>query len=133
MTAALQLTGCGPYLFRQSDRVRVTYPGTYSSVREPLTIRWQAGGFSAPQDGHFGVFVDRDPMPPGNGLEYFDRNDRDGIWVVDRTTLSVEVLRRRAGVDPAEQDHHDVTVVLLDRAGHRVGEYAGFSEFNVRR
>lgn len=132
-TAALLLSGCGPYLFRQSNRVTVTYPAIHSTVTQPLSIQWQAAGFSPPRDGHYAVFLDRDPMPPGSGLGYFDRNDRDGIWVLDGTSLRVDVFRRLAGVDPSEQDHHDVTVVLLDSSGNRVGEYAGFTEFTIRR
>ena len=131
--AVSSLSGCSSYLFRQSDRVTVDYPGIYSTVKEPLEISWHAHAFSAPADGSFGVFLDRDPMPPGRGLEYFDPADRDRIWVVDRTSLHLAVLAARAGVDPAEQNHHDVSVVLLDHSGRRVGEYVGFSEFNVRR
>ena len=129
----LQLVGCGDYLFRHSDRVKVVYPGAYASVAQPLTIRWEAQAFTAPGDGRFAVFLDRDPMPPGESLDYFDRHDRDRIWVLDGTSLALDVVPRRVGIDPAEQDHHDVTVVLLDRAGRRVGEYAGFAEFSVRR
>lgn len=130
---ALPLTGCGPYLFRQSDRVAITYPVIYSTVREPLTIRWRASDFSAPADGHFALFIDRDPMPPGSGIDYFDSRDRDGIHVLDASSFHVDVMARQVGVDPAEQDHHDVTVVLLDRDGKRLGEYAAFTEFTVRR
>ncbi|TMC47774.1 MAG: hypothetical protein E6J14_14555 [Chloroflexi bacterium] len=131
--AALQLTGCEQYLFRQSDRIRVVSPQTYSTVREPLTIRWQARDFTPPRDGSFAVFVDRDPMPPGESLDYFSRDDRDRIHVLDQTWLHIDVLSPQVGVDPAEQHHHDVTIVLLDSRGARIGEYAGFTEFNVVR
>ena len=112
--------------------MKVTYPAIYSSVKEPLTIQWHVNGTGAADGTRFAVFLDRDPMPPGEGIDYFDSRDREGIWLLDRTTLHLDVLSRRPGVDPAEQDHHDVTVVLLDRAGKRVGEDAGFSEFNIR-
>lgn len=131
--AALQLTGCEQYLFRQSDRVQITTPQIYTTVREPLIIRWQAQDFAAPQDGSFAVFIDRDPMPPGDTLSDFPLNERDGIHVLDQTSLHIDVLPAQVGVDPAEQNHHDVTVVLLDRQGHRIGEYAGFTEFTVTR
>jgi hypothetical protein len=131
--AALQLTGCEQYLFRQSDRIQVVSPQTYSTVREPLTIRWQARDFTPPQDGSFAVFVDRDPMPPGESLDYFSRQDRDRIHVLDQTWLHIDLLSPQVGVDPAEQHHHDVTIVLLDSRGDRIGEYAGFTEFNVVR
>ena len=126
-----QLTACQQYLFRQSDRLQITYPQIYSTVSQPLVIRWQARDFEAPRDGTFAVFIDRDPMPPGETLDYFDPKDRTGIITLSDTSYHVDVLTRRVGVDPAEQDHHDVTVVMLDSGGHRLGEYAGFTEFNV--
>lgn len=131
--AGLQTAACGQFLFRQSDRLQVLSPRNYSTVSEPLTIRWVARDFQAPQDGSFAVFVDRDPMPPGETLDYFARDDREGIHVLDVAQLRIDVFAPLVGVDPAEQNHHDVTVVLLDRGGHRVGEYAGFTEFNVVR
>ena len=130
---ALQLTGCEQYLFQQSDRVQIVSPQNYSTVREPLTIRWQTKDFTAPRDGSFAVFIDRDPMPQGEGIDYFAPQNRDGIHLLASTALHVDLLSQQVGVDPAEQNHHDVTVVLLDTAGHRIGEYAGFTEFTVMR
>ncbi len=131
--AATQLAACGQLLFRQSDRLEMLAPANYSKVREPLILRWAARDFSAPADGAFAVFVDRDPMPPGETLDYFAPDDREGIHVLDATQLRIEVLAPLVGVDPAEQNHHAVTVVMLDRSGRRLGEYAGFTEFNVVR
>jgi hypothetical protein len=128
---AAQLTGCQSYLFRQSDRLTISWPRSSSTVREPLTISWRAKDFVAPRDGSYAVFVDRDPMPPGDGLGDYAPQNRQGIYVLDRTSLHLDALTPQAGVDPAEQNHHDVTVVLLDRAGHRIGEYAAFTEFTV--
>lgn len=131
--ASLVLPGCGPYLFRQSDRLQLTFPANHVTVPEPLTVHWTVKDFQAPRDGSFAVFVDRDPMPAGDGLDDFPIRDRDGIHVLDTTSLRLDQLSRRVGVDPAEQDRHDLTVVLLDRQGHRIGEYAAFTEFTVTR
>ncbi len=131
LIVAVSLSGCGPYLFRQSDRLVMVFPADHATVPEPLTLRWTAQDFEAPRDGSYAVFVDRDPMPPGASLADFAPRDRDGIHVVDTPSLHIDVLSRQVGVDPAEQDHHDVTVVLLDRQGHRIGEYAAYSEFTV--
>lgn len=131
--AALPLSGCEQYLFQQSDRVQIVTPQSYSTVSEPLTISWRAQDFSAPRDGSFAVFIDRDPMPPGDSLDDFARQDRQGIRVLDQTSLHIDALSPQVGVDPAEQNHHDITVVLLDSSGHRIGEYAGFTEFTVGR
>ena len=130
---ALPLAGCEQYLFQQSNRIQVVTPQNFSTVREPLTIRWQVQNFVTPRDGTFAVFVDRDPMPPGESLDDFAPHDRDGIHVLNATSLHIDVLPQQVGVDPAEQNHHDVTVVLLDGSGHRIGEYAGFTEFTVAR
>jgi hypothetical protein len=130
-SAAASLSGCQSYLFRQSDRLVMLAPQSSSTVHEPLTIRWRAQDFSAPHDGRFAVFVDRSPMAPGDGLGDFAPQDRQGIYILDRTSLHIEALSPQVGVDPAEQNHHAVTVVLLDRQGNRIGEYAAFTEFTV--
>lgn len=127
------LAGCGPYLFRQSDRLQITAPQSFTTVHQPLTIRWTAQDFSAPRDGRFAVFVDRDPMSPGGNIGDYAPQDRGGIYVVEGTSLQLKLLTPLAGVDPAEQNHHDVTVVMLDRGGSRIGEYAGFTEFTLVR
>lgn len=133
LLVAASVSGCGPYLFRQSDRVQIVTPADHATVREPVTVSWDVKDFSPPRDGSFAVFVDRDPMPPGEGLGYFDPHDRDGIHILTATSLRLPALGRLAGVDPAEQDHHDVTVVLLDAQGRRIGEYAAYAEFTVDR
>ena len=126
------LAGCGPYLFRQSDRLQITSPQTNATaVRQPLTVHWRAQDFSAPRDGKFAVFVDRDPMSPGGSIGDYAPQDRAGIYVVEGTSLRLNLLTPLVGVDPAEQNHHDVTVVMLDRSGVRIGEYAAFTEFTV--
>ncbi len=130
---AATVSGCGPYLFRQSDRVQIATPANHATVREPVTVAWDVKEFAPPRDGSFAVFVDRDPMPAGESLGYFAAKDRDGIHVLAATSLRLDQLSRRAGVDPAEQDHHDVTVVLLDQQGRRIGEYAAYAEFTVDR
>jgi hypothetical protein len=134
LAAAPLLSGCGPYLFRQSDRLQITAPQDHATaVRQPLTIRWRAQDFSAPRDGRFAVFVDRDPMGAGGNIADYAPGERAGIYLVDTTSLRLGLLTPLAGVDPAEQDHHDVTVVMLDRGGSRIGEYAAFAEFTVSR
>ena len=131
LAAVVVLTGCGPYLFRQSDRVTVTSPVVYSTTRNPVTVTWTAQDFTAPADGRFAVFVDRDPISPGDNIDEYTTQQRAGIYVVDTTSLKLGVLGQVTGVDPAEANHHDVTVVLLDTSGNRIGEYAGFTEFTL--
>ena len=127
------LAGCGPYLFRQSDRLQIVTPQNNGSVHQPVTIRWRAQDFNPPQDGRFAVFVDRDPMTAGGNIGDYTAQERAGIYLVDTTSVRLSLLTPLSGVDPAEQNHHDVTVVMLDRNGSRIGEYAGFAEFTVVR
>ena len=131
LAVAITLSGCGPYLFRQSDRVTITSPAVYGTARNPVTLTWTARDFRAPADGRFAVFVDRDPISPGDNIDQYPPQQRTGIYVVDTTSLQLGVLGQLTGVDPAEANHHDVTVVLLDPSGNRIGEYAGFTEFTV--
>ena len=121
-------------LFRNDHRVTILSPKNNAAVAEPVSVRWSAREFVAGQDGQFAVFVDRDPMPPGEGIEYFAASNRaQGVFLLNETNLTIDVFTRRTGVDPAERDHHDVTVVLLDTSGRRIGESAGFVEFRIKR
>lgn len=130
--ALVVLPACGGKLFRNDHRIEILQPRKYATVDQPLTVRWQAKDFAAPDDGHFLVLVDRDPMPPGETLTYFRRNRLD-IYQVDATTFTVDVFTPHVGANSTERNRHDVTVVLLDRDGRRIGESAGFVEFTVRR
>ena len=125
--AVLVASACQPLLFRQDHRVAILSPAIYSTVGEPLTITWVVKDFSAPADGKFAVFMDRDPMPPGESIDYFDPGNRDSIFVLSASRLRIDLLNPQVGVDPAEINHHMVTVVLLDRSGRRIGEEAGFT------
>ena len=129
------LSACGQgLLFRNDHRVVITNPKNNATVGEPLEIQWKARDFVPGRNGQFAVFVDRDPMPPGKGIDYFPVLTRSqGIFLLSENHLKIDVFTRRTGVDPAEQDHHDATVVLLDTSGHRIGESGGFVEFKVKR
>ena len=131
--AVVALSACeSTLLFKQDHRVTVTSPGNFSTVSQPVVFHWSARDFVAPRDGRFALFLDRDPMPPGQTIEYFKRENRRDIYVLDETQLGIDRLVPRPGGSALERNHHDVTVVLLDRAGRRIGESAGFAEFNVR-
>jgi hypothetical protein len=131
LAAMPALASCGPYLFRQSDRLTIVAPQTSTTVAQPLTVSWRAQDFSAPRDGKYAVFVDRDPITPGSSIDDLAPQERAGVYVVTATSLRLNLLTPLQGVDPAEQNHHDVTVVLLDTQGNRIGEYAAFTEFDV--
>lgn len=127
--AVVSATGCQQLLFRQDNRITVTAPADYSSIREPVVISWNAVDFTPGPDGTFCVFVDRAPMPPGESLDYFSARDRDGIFQTTNSHIRFDVLNDIPSNPSAERNYHQITVVLLDRSGHRIGEEAGFVEF----
>ena len=106
-------------------------PAIYSTVKRPVTISWTTRDFVPDRDGTFAVFVDRSPMPPGSGRDYFRPTDTDGIFYTDRETLRLDNINTVASSSSAERNYHQVTVVLLDMSGHRIGEEAGFTAFTL--
>jgi len=149
------LPACGSNLqFRADHRVHVIAPHARSVVQTPLTVRWTYRDFTVtgpdgghdPRRGYFGVFVDRSPMPAGNDLRWFARNDRscravDGCPDADYlgrrrilTTTSPRVTVDQLDVPPYHRglEDHTVVIVLLDGQGRRVGESAWYVDFRVR-
>ena len=122
-------TSCGPagLDFRQDHRLAMVSPQDFSSVRLPLTVHWrfsqalgQPGGAAA-----FGVFVDAAPIGPGDSVRSLDRAGRATLTVTTRTALPLSGLDTTGG----SSTEHDVTVVLLDASGRRLGEAAAHLAF----
>lgn len=134
MALALGSIGCGRDLqFRQDHRIEVQFPDNFAEVSEPLTVRWTARDFDPGPDGTFLVLVDRAPMPPGRTIDYFDRRNRQNILTTDAPQATIEVFEERVGASSVERNRHFVTIVLIDSSGRRIGESAGFVEFDVRK
>ncbi len=152
VAALVVAPGCGVrgLSFVQDDRVDIVAPDDLAEVRLPLTVDWDVEGFEVGEgSGSFGVLVDRAPPPPGRTLEWLFRDDDlcrgpggaelcgDPQFLVDRgvhrTDASELVLgrvARRTG-DDRRRELHEVTVVLLDAEGRRVGEGAWSVEFEI--
>ena len=145
---ALLTSGCAVrgVAFRQDDRLSFVSPGDRDEVTLPVTVEWEVEDFEVPGDGYFAVFVDRAPQPPGRTLDWLARNDdacaqiedcpgaawfneRD-IFPTTETELTIDQLPDRT-VDGRER--HEVTVVLVDRDGRRIGETGWTLELEVRR
>jgi hypothetical protein len=153
------LAGCGlthlaDLNFRVDDRLHFTGPEDRSLVQAPFTVRWTmrdfrvaAPGSEPPSDdaGYFGVFVDQAPVKPGQTLDavasgdtYCEQDPKcpDRAYLRDRQVYeTTEPTLRLGRVDTLTNDKSDVqlhaiTVVLLDTAGHRIGESAW--ELDVR-
>ncbi len=158
--AALSLLSSGciqqGLAFRVDDRLKIESPKARSEVALPVTIRWTvkdftiAGPGSVPagkDSGYFAVFVDRSPQPPNKTLAWTARKDRtcrpaDGcpdaeylaarnIYTTTDTSITFEQLPRPS--DRNRKERHEVTVVLLDPSGRRIGESAFFVDFTVKR
>lgn len=143
--------------FKVDDRLTIESPKTRSDVTLPVTVRWSVRDFTivAPgfgegdskKSGYFGVFVDRPPQPPGKTLAWVARKDRscrasDGcpdaeylaarnIYSTSNTSITFEQLPRPS--DETKKERHNVTIVLLDPQGRRIGESAFYVEFTVKR
>jgi hypothetical protein len=147
VTAVLFLatSGCGVHglNFVKDERLHIQSPRPNAEVHVPFDVRWSVEDF----DGSYGVFVDRAPPGPGRTLASLAEGDAvckatagcpDAAYLAGHraytttdTSFRVEQLpeltRDRA------REAHEVTVVLLDDQGRRVGESAFRVEFHVRR
>lgn len=146
---AFLATGCGvsDLAFRQDNRLEFVAPADRSEVTLPITVRWRVEDFAVGADaGSFAVFVDRAPLPPGKTLAWLARNDDacrsadgcpDDAWFAQRdvylTVDSKLVIDQLPARTDDRREFHEVTVILLDEQGRRVGETGWSLEFQVER
>jgi hypothetical protein len=129
---SIALSGCADgYLFRNDHRITIDTPGSFAAVRQPFVVRWTAGDFAAPQDGSFAVFFDLAPPPPGQTIGTIPPLEKRLVRVVDTAQVTAPTFSHDSSTIGPLQDHHEVTVILLDRQGRRISETAGYVEFDV--
>jgi hypothetical protein len=145
---ALLASSCatGGLAFVQDKRLEITAPRGHDKVTLPVTVRWRVTDFrvtgkdgrSERDAGYFGVFVDRAPVPPGKTLAWIARDDKrclattgcpDESYFTDRhayVTNDTSFTFRQLPDQSTYRGHeiHDVTIVLFDGTGHRIGESA---------
>lgn len=155
--AVLPSCGVNGLDFFQDDRIQVTSPGDRASVTLPLTVRWEVTDFevTGPHDdarddaGYFGVYVDRAPQPPGETQASLVRDEAscrtnprcpDADYLADRnihatqeTSFVIERLPQPSVDAQRRREFHEVTIVLLDGRGRRIGESAFVRQFEVDR
>lgn len=135
--------------FREDNRLQIVAPKDRTEVRFPVTVRW-ALRQSIPNLGSFVVTVNRSPQAPGKGLESFVRDLDEckgsalniclqpafmggrGVYQTLEPQITFDVLPKRTGVSKSEEDRHEVTVALLDKAGRRMGEVGWTVTFTAR-
>ena len=150
--ALLALPACGVngLSFVQDDRVEIIRPDDRAEVDLPLRVAWTVEDFPVgPGKGSFGVLVDRAPQRPGETLGWIFRGDvackgtsaplcsrpqflaQRNVFRTTARSVTIEQVARLVG-NQAGRQFHEVTVVLLDEAGRRVGEGAWSAQFEVR-
>jgi hypothetical protein len=134
--------------FVQDDRVEIIAPKSHEKVTLPVTVRWRVDGFrvtgndgrSDPNAGYFGIFVDRAPVPPGKTLDWIARDDKrclanpecpNALYFADRDIYATSATEFRFDQLPDQGSYrgnevHEVSIVLLDGTGRRIGESAWY-------
>lgn len=143
--------------FKQDERIQIVSPRYREKVEMPVTLDWELNGLVMGQpteEGtptHFAVYVDVDPQPSGEDLAYFSRDDLScreedgcpdaqylediGVHTTTATEMVFSFLPLAPGVDLdlGNPDVHELTLVLLDAQGRRVGESAWSQTFEILR
>lgn len=133
---------------REDKRVEIVTPENRATVDLPFDVRWTTKDFritgptgsDARDAGYFAVLLDRTPMPPGESLTYFARDDETcrpprcpdlryladrNVHVTQATSFRVNALADDRPVDrPSADDDHEITIILLNGKGERIGESA---------
>ena len=133
----------------QDRRVDIVRPRDRDEARLPVRVEWSVKDFATGAGrGAFGVFLDRAPQPSGKTQAWLFRGDDackgSGKSVcatpeflaqrnVYRTTSNRFTVTNVARVPDNEgrREFHEVTIVLLDREGRRVGEGAWSVQFQL--
>jgi len=142
---SLVVTSCASNLsFRTDHRLHWEGPPARSLVQLPMTVSWTFTG----AHGEFVVFVDRTPIKPGQTLRALASHDPSclsdptcpdadylaerRVYETDATSIQLSQVPILSG-DADKVQLHQVTIVLLNAAGHRVGESAWTREFKLRK
>lgn len=130
--------------FVRDRRIDIETPTVNEKVTFPFEVTWTADGY----DGSYAVFFDRSPMRPDQSLRSVVAEDDpcrrmpgcpDEAWLNQRYIFVTDeprlVIENLPDLRPSKrgQDRHDLTIVLLDEHGRRVGESAFTREFIVER
>jgi hypothetical protein len=143
--------------YRADERLHFTSPKPRTLVRSPVEVHWSMRGFNVrPQgsgprtadSGYFAVFVDRAPIKPNETMRAVASKDlvclhRPGcpdetylndrrIFTTTATGMTIDQIPPLPG-DKERVQLHAVTVILMDTAGHRIGESAWQLDVRMRK
>lgn len=148
LALCLVLAGCSVdgLLFRADDRLQIVNLPDRSTIDIPFDVQFTFDGSLSP-DGvaAFGILIDWTPPPPGRTLAslldddpacqgqqgcpegYLERNriiiTTDTTYLMDNVPVGTDQQERRS--------FHELTIVLVDAEGRRVGETAAFTRFRT--
>lgn len=152
------LAGCGfgfsGLQFVADKRLHITAPRSLALVHVPVTLRWRISAFTitgphrgpaSERTGYFAVFVDLAPVRPGQTLRAVAAGDpaclrtpgcpnptylaARGVYTTTQTSLTLSNI---PPVNSYQQIQlHEVTIVLLNTDGRRIGESAWYIDFRL--
>jgi hypothetical protein len=161
VSVALPLSACGithvrDLSFTVDHRLHFLSPKDRAKVRNPVTISWRIHGFrlaasgSEPPSrdaGYFAVFVDRQPIRPNQTMRAVAGGDRScehdpkcpdaaylanhGVYTTTGTSIRLDQVPNLNSRDRIQL--HSFVVVLMDTAGHRIGESAWELDLRIPR
>jgi len=123
--------------WREDRRLRIDTPKQNAVVTLPLEVRWHVRDLPKSLQGRaysYVLFLDRFPQAPGQTLQHFDAGSKN----LTQSRVGIIEAREERHVfttipphDARQRDKHELTVILLDDQGRRVGETAGFLTFRI--
>ena len=144
--------------FVQDKRVTIVSPRDRAKVKLPVAIRWKVHDFRITgrdgsrriDAGYFGVYIDQSPQSPEKTQASIVRNTEGcrlnpecpnkeylaslNIHSTTETQFTIESIPEpRTDTAQRRREFHEVTVVLLNGRGERIGESAFKLEFEVDR
>jgi hypothetical protein len=142
-------TGCAKApLFVVNHDVRITTPSQMATVSAPVHVSWRTTKLPSTATQYL-VFIDTPPIHPGQSVRAIASGDssciaaagcpnaaylaaRD-IFLTRQQSATIPFIAALNGIEGHDAlPIHEVTVILIDRAGRRVGEYAYTTQFRVR-
>ncbi len=139
--------GCGfeGLDFVVDDRVQITSLDDRDETDLPIELTWTFDGPFEGDEAAFAVIVDRTPPPPGRDLDSLLDDDpacdgpqgcpdgyleRNRVYVTTDTTILLDNVAEGTAAQEA-RGFHEVTIVLVDDEGRRVGELAESVRFRL--
>ena len=150
LCAALAVAACSQFsaeglLLRSDESITITSPRDRSTTSVPLIVEWTDDDPRA--GGAYAVIIDRTPMPPGEPVTWFARNDENcqptqacpdarwlairGVTVTDELSAMIEIVPTRG--ESRADGFYEITIVRLDAQGRREGEAAFAVRVRVER